>query len=573
MGSRQTPPEIDAAALLALARQGGADAAKAARILAAQAEQTNPALARQALSLALKLEPMDATPRLALARMSAEAGDLDAAAAEAAHVYADAVDQAARARAAFVLAEIARVRGEHAKARAAYTSALKIEDSILANDRSDPAAARWYARARGRIAELDIAAGEFARARSGAEGALAMLRATAAAIGEPPILAADIADAEMRLAALDLDDNQPSSARRRLGEAIGRYEALAVTEKDEPHWRAVLSDAWALAAQADGARGAFDAARAAMDKALQARLVLAARHDGESWALAGCWRQRGHIRAALGDHDEAKQSFAQARLLVERLCGPEVKAPDPARFFARTLLEQTDHGLASGALGIAADAAERARLLAESFAAANPSDASWQVELALIWDRLGEIARAGGAAQKGLDGLARAVEFRRRALRIDPDDMALLRGLAAAMLRLGDTMLVNGDHASARAVLHESVILRQELLERANDDPRAAHALAAALERLGLAALAGGDVDTARLAWADELDLAKLIFKDAGAHDALRFRAIVEAHLASAGGDDARAHRDAALGRLRILAEADALGPAEAKLRDKLIGN
>ena len=82
-----------------------------------------------------------------------------------------------------------------------------------------------------------------------------MLRATAAQIGEPPVLAADIADAELRLAALELDACEPKSARRRAGEAIGRYEALAVTEKDEPHWRAVLADAWALAAEADYARG------------------------------------------------------------------------------------------------------------------------------------------------------------------------------------------------------------------------------------------------------------------------------------------------------------------------------
>jgi hypothetical protein len=561
-------PGLDAAALRALAREGGAQAAKAAKLLAAQAERNNPGLARQALSLAIKLEPVDAAPRLALARLHAEAGDLEAARAEAALVFADAVDQAARARAAFIMGEVARVLGESAKARSAYKTVMSIEEAILANDRNEPTAARWFARARGRIAELDIADGAYDRARVGAEGSLALLRATAAAIGEPPVLAADIADAEMRLAALDLDDDQPASARRRLGEAIGRYEALAVTEKDEPHWRAVLSDAWALAAQADLARGAKDLAREGMDKALQARLVLAAHHDGEAWALAGVWRQRGGLRAALGDHDAAAQSFEQARRLCEHLCAVDVTAEGPARFLIRTLVDQADHALKAGALATARDAADSARERAERFA--NERGGVWLVDLAMIWDRLAEVARAGGAMALARDGFSRAVEFRRRALANDQEDAQLRRGLAAALLKLGDAALADGDHASARAVLHESVILRQYLLDAAPGDPRAAHALAAALERLGLAALAGGDADTARLAWTDELALSERIHKDQTAPEALRFRAIVEAHLAGAGGPDARQHRNAALGHLRLLAEASPLAPAEAALRNKL---
>jgi tetratricopeptide (TPR) repeat protein len=570
--AKSDPPavDLDAAALLALARQGGPGAAKAAKLLAARAEPTNPKLAREALSLAIKLEPVDAAPRLGLARLHAEAGELEAARAEASAVFAEAVDQAARARAAFVLGELARVLGESANARSAYKTAMAIEEAILNADRSDPTAARWFARARGRIAELDLTEGVRDRARVGAEGALALLRATAAAIGEPPVLAADIADAELRLAAIDLDDGQPASARRRLGEAIGRYEALSITETHEPHWRAVLSDSWGLAAQADLARGAHDAARDAMEKALQTRLVLAARHDGEAWALAGVWRQRGGLRAALGDHVEAAESFVQARRLCEQLCALDANAEGPARFLIRTLIDQADHALAANLLAVAHDAADSARARAERFA--RERGGIWIVHLAMIWDRLAEAARAAGAKAQARDGFSRAVEFRRRAAAAEPDDLQLTRGVAAALLKLGDAALADGDHASARAVLHESVILRQHLLHAAPDDPRAAHALAAALERLGLAALAGGDADTARLAWIDELALAERIYRDMTAPEALRFRAIVNAHLAGAGGAEAREHRNAALAHLRLLAETGGLSAAEARLRDHLAG-
>jgi hypothetical protein len=556
---------------LALARAGGPQAALAARRAAWLAERNDPALTREALSIAARLEPLDPTPRLALARLAAEQGDFEQARSEAAAVLAEAVDQAARARAAFMLGELARVSGGRAAARTFYQHALQIEDGLLAANRGDATAARWYARARGRLAELDASEGERERARTGAEGALAMLRAAAAAIGEPPVLAADIADAELRLGALELDEDQPASARRRFDEAIGRYEALAVSEKDEPHWRAVLADAWALAAEAEYLRGAPDKARAAMDKALQARLRLAARHTEEAWGLAGTWRLRGALRAALGDADAAAESFVQARALAEQLA-KRSRGEAANRSLVHTLLDQADHALRTNALNLAREAADSARMLAEAFARADGADAIWLTDAAAAWDRLGELARIAKAHAQAQDALARAVEFRRMARDRDPGSGQLARGLAAALVRQGEAALEAGAHAGARAAFQESAALRLAMLEKAPKDTRAAQALAVALERLGLAAKAGGDRDTARGAWEDELALAERIFADPRSIEALRFRAIVEAHLAGAGGKHADAHRRSALAGFDELSRAGALTQREAALRKKLWG-
>jgi hypothetical protein len=94
--------------------------------------------------------------------------------------------------------------------------------------------------------------------------------------------------------------------------------------------------------------------------------------------------------------------------------------------------------------------------------------------------------------------------------------------------------------------------------------------LAVALERVGLAARACGDVHAARGAWEEELELANRIFEDADSLEALRFRAIVEAHLASLNGADADERRRAALRRLDALAAAGALNEREAALRKQL---
>lgn len=560
----------DAEALWAAAQAGGPGAALAARRAAALWEKSNPARSRQALALAAQLAPLDPAPRLGLARLAAESGDLAAAKAEALDVLRGAASPAAKVRAAFLLGDIARAGGAIEDAQAAYAQTLNLADAALTANRSDPHAARWYARARGRIAELDAGAGEFARAKSGAEGALSMLQAAAMQLGETPEMAADIADAELRLGALELDANQPASARRRFREAIGRYEALCVTEKEEPHWRAVLSDAWALAAEADYARGAADAARDAMDKSLQVRLRLAANDPRESWALAGTWRVRAALRAALGDTTAAAESMQQARALAEQLCAPDRTADQPARFLVHTLLDQADHALRAGELHVAHEAASEARARAERFASAKDASAAWLADASACWDRLGEIARAGRAPAS--DAFARAVEMRRMAHERARGDVRHARGLAAALVKQGDAALEAGENATARAAFSESAAIRLKLTEAAPEDRTATHALAVALERLGLAAQAMGDLGAARDAWEDELTLAFRLFEEDDL-EGMRFCAIVESHLAGARGPDAEAHRRAALERFDVLARAGVLTEREAAVRKRLWGS
>ncbi|MDX2276434.1 MAG: hypothetical protein NW206_13370 [Hyphomonadaceae bacterium] len=562
-----TDLKADIEALLREAEAGGQHAALAARRAAWLAEATDPATARAALQLAARLEPFEAGPRLTLSRLHAEAGDLEAAQREAETVLADAVDQAARARASFILGELARARGAPEEARAAYFSVIKIEESLLQAQRSDPHAARWLARARGRIAELDASAGDLARARTGAEGALAMLKAVAAQISETPPVAADIADAEMRLGALELDANQPDSARRRFAQAIGRYEALILLEPKEPHWRAVLADAWALAAEADYVRGEPTQAREAMDKALALRVKLASADVRERWALAGLWRVRAALLAALKDDEGAAHSLEHARGLAELQCREAPGAEAPARFLVSTLLEQCDHALRIGALPRAKESASFARDIAEAFAKAPASEPAWRGDLAACWDRLGEVARLARAP--AMDAFARAAEFRRMHDEAAPSD-STRRALAASLLKSGDRALDAGENRSAHAAFAEAANVRLHRAEARPGDAAAAYELAVALERVGIAAAALGDREGARAAWESELSLAAQIFADQDSLDAHRFHAIIEAHLSSLGGIDAAGFRADALKRLDNIARAGALTERDALLRKRL---
>lgn len=560
----------DIEALMRAAEAGGPGAALAARRAAWLAEERDPARARAALHLAAKLEPLNSGPRLALSRLHAEAGDFDAAKAEAQSVLEGAVDQAARARAFFILGEIARLQGEAAAARTAFSAAAQIEEKLLQADRMNPHAARWFARARGRIAELDAESGARAKARNGAEGALSMLRAVAAQISETPALAADIADAEMRLGALDLDGGEAPSARKRLEQAIGRYEALILLEPNEPHWRAVLADAWSLAAEADFLSGAAGEARASIDKALALRVKLALNDAGERWALASAWRVRAALLAALNDESGAADSLAQARALAEQECARAQGREAPARFLLNTLLDCADHALRIRAPEAAHEAADAARRIAESHARADSKSALWRSDLAACWDRLGEAARAAGASAR--DAFARAVEFRRIACEGAPKTAPMQRALAATLLKFADAALAAGEIKSALAACSESVGLRLRLAEADPGAKGPARDLAVALERVGLAAVASGDAAGARAAWESELDLAERVFEDPESTEAQRFRAIVEAHLSQLGGVDSSDLRAAALARLDTLARLGALTERDAALRKRLWG-
>ncbi len=558
----------DIEALMRAAEAGGPGAALAARRAAWLAEERDPARARAALHLAAKLEPFDSGPRLALSRLHAEAGDLDAAKREAQSVIDDAVDQAARARAFFILGEIARLQGEAAPARQAFNAAAQIEEKLLQSDRKNPHAARWFARARGRIAELDAESGERAKARTGAEGALAVLKAVAAQISETPALAADIADAEMRLGALELDGGEAPAARLRIAQAIGRYEALILLEPNEPHWRAVLADAWALAAEADYLRGAAADARTSIDNALALRVKLAQNDSAERRALAGAWRVRAALLAALNDEVGAAHSLAQARALAEQQCEDAQEREAPARFLVNTLLDCADHALRTRAPEAAHEAADAARRVAESHTRSGKDGALWRSDLAACWDRLGESARATGASAR--DAFARAVEFRRLACEAAPETATMQRALAATLLKFADAALVGGEAKSALAACSESAGLRLRLAEAAPGATGPARDLAVALERVGLAAAACGDAAGAREAWESELELADRVFENSDSVEAQRFRAIVEAHLSQLGGVDSSDLRAAALARLDTLARLGALTERDAALRKRL---
>src|SRR5262249_11940061 len=147
-------------------------------------------------------------------------------------------------------------------------------------------------------------------------------------------------------------------------------------------------------------------ARTAMDKALQVRVKLAQADRRETPALAGTWRTRAALQAALNDGYGAAESLQQARHLAEHMF-EATNAPDATgRFLVHTLLDQADHALRMQDLDTARNATDKARSVAEGFVQAPATAHAWLGDLAACWNRLGEIARLMSAPTSALDAYA-----------------------------------------------------------------------------------------------------------------------------------------------------------------------
>jgi hypothetical protein len=274
------------------------------------------------------------------------------------------------------------------------------------------------------------------------------------------------------------------------------------------------------------------------------------------------------LLAALGEARGAADSLAQARALGEHFCAERPGEEAPARFLLHTTLDEADHALRNGDLDLARDAANAARVRAEAFARADGAAFVWLSEVGACWDRLGEAARLSKASP--LDAFARAAEFRRLASEAEAEDVELKRRLASALIKYGAACLDAGETNTARRVLEDGAKLRLAFAEARSGDAAAAYDLAIALDHLGYAAQKMGDRETARHIWEDELALAERLFPDEHDDEGQRFRAVVEAHLASLGGVQAHDYRTSALRRLDALAQNGALTERDAMLRKKL---
>ena len=221
---------------------------------------------------------------------------------------------------------------------------------------------------------------------------------------------------------------KPTPRAAGFGEAIGRYEALAVTEKDEPHWRAVLSDAWALAAEADYVRGAPDAARERDGQGAASAAApggeASARKLGARGHVARCARRCARRSATA---QAAAESLQQARALAETIdARRRTRKRRRASWSTRCSIKPITR-LRTGELNRAREAADTARMQAEAFAPNGRDALLGLARPAACWDRLGEVARAARRAAQAQDAIRARCRVAAHGARREPASASVAR--------------------------------------------------------------------------------------------------------------------------------------------------
>lgn len=543
--------------LMAEARLGGEEGARAARRAGALALARDGRRAEEALALAAQLDPLDGVSMLALAQLRGDRGDLAGAREAAAAAFQNAIDGAARALAAFALGEIALARGDRSQAKTAFEAAKSLQNEILHDEPGDYDALRHFARACQRLADF-TALDEGAHAGRVAHGeALTILEALAQRDDALIDLAEDLAFGCARAGALCTEIGDFEGAQACAEARIGWVMRLADSEPDNEAWRADLADAWEIRAALDLTAERFLKAREAADRALQVRIALAAAAPGDGKrrrALAKAWTRSAEIAAKAGDIALARSAALQARTLREK---------DTDTLGLRAL---HDALVLEGDLALKAEDYEPAR---QAFARACQNiephareDETWRLHLAQAWERLGEVALRVQRFDSARDAFART-----RAL-LGARDMGLE---ARLLLKEGEAALGAGDMRSARELLSHSCSLRLDVLDKTPHDLKLARDLAVALERLGILSQAAGDPEAARAAWEDELRLAQTILTAIPDDEhAIRFCAVVHSHLATLAFPESSSHRHRALDLLGDLATMGKLSDTDITLRTRL---
>ncbi|MBI1188037.1 MAG: hypothetical protein GC206_12035 [Alphaproteobacteria bacterium] len=546
------------AALMAEAQAGGPDAAQAARRAAAMALARDPRRAEEALAHASALDPLDAVSTLALAQLRADRGDLDAARVGAAQAFSDAIDESARALAAFALGEIALARGDAAQARDAFQAAKSLQADILRHEPGDYEALRHYARACQRLADFTASDDGAAAARIAHGEALTLLETLAQRDDALVDLAEDLAFGCARLAHLCLELGDHDGARACAEARVGWLMRLADDEPDNEAWRVDLADAWELCARLALEAHDIHPAQEASSQALHLRVALAAAAPGDAKrrrAQAKRWARHAEILAQSGDLHGARSAAAHARGLREA---------DTDSLGAQAL---HDALILEGDLALKARDYEGARILfSRACEHAQPrayDDNAWRTALSQVWGRLGETALQAHHFAQARDSFARM-----RAL----SDASNPRLAARLLLKEGEAALGAGDKIAARALFQQSCAIRLDLVDAAPQDMALARELAVALERLGVLAHEAGDIAAAHAAWEDEARIAEIMLDAIGDSAAMRFAAIVHGLLAGLASPDATAHRKRGLALLDDLARQGALTEQDIALRTRLWG-
>ena len=163
-----------------------------------------------------------------------------------------------------------------------------------------------------------------------------------------------------------------------------------------------------------------------------------------------------------------KDILDRARALQEQLIKSGQATPELRRSEVEALFETATSLLAIGDTAGALAAAEQARQIMADLAASNPTNAGWQRDLSVSYNKVGDVQVAQGDLTGALKSYRDSLAIRERLAQSDPGNAGWQRDLSVSHGRVGDVQVAQGDLADALKAYRESLAIRERL---AQSDP------------------------------------------------------------------------------------------------------
>jgi len=219
--------------------------------------------------------------------------------------------------------------------------------------------------------------------------------------------------------------------------------------------------------------------------------------------LAASYERLGDLARSAGDVAAARDWYTQSLEIARRLVQVDPGNVQFQRDLAASYERLGDLARSAGDVAAARDWYTQLLEVARRLVQVDPGNVQFQRDLAVSYNKLGDLAEAAGDAAAARDWYTQALEIAQRLVQLvqaDPGNVEFQRDLAISYNKLGDLAEAAGDAAAARDWYTQALEIAQRLVQLVQADPgnvEFQRDLAISYERLGDVSRLDGDLPTA----------------------------------------------------------------------------
>ena len=184
--------------------------------------------------------------------------------------------------------------------------------------------------------------------------------------------------------------------------------------------------------------------------------------------LIAAYDRLGDAEVAMGNHEQARAAFEQARLLAEKLAADNPLDVDAQRKLALSR-EKVASTLDASDSNKALEFQTKAFAIRRSVADNKPNDAELLREMGVSKEKIGDLLSSGKAAADASDAYREALALAQAALELTPESAAISHDIAVRNQKLGDLLTAAGDAIEAAENYQADYVITKGLVQKNPD--------------------------------------------------------------------------------------------------------